>query len=167
MRKSNARQNVVFTWKLGCKKQAKRRSKMKKKRVNVIFLKGTVVEARVKDGCKFRGVFHGASTEGDLAIALNLAQKIFDPQSPIEKDRTNPNSIINTLLIYSKDLVEITITEVNLNESSHVSERNSKSLSVYILIHDLKKNIRRIQDGYGYHWKIGNKRARITQMDAK
>lgn len=129
-----------------------------------------MVEARVKDGCKFRGVFHGASTEGDLAIALNLAQKIFDPQSPIEKDRTNPNSIINTLLIYSKDLVEITITEVNLNESSHVSERNSKSLSVYILIHDFKKkkkNIRRIQDGYGYHWKIGNKRARITQMDAK
>ncbi|KAG0769371.1 hypothetical protein G6F57_001480 [Rhizopus arrhizus] len=89
-------------------------------------LVGTVVEARVKDGCKFRGVFHGASTEGDLAIALNLAQKIFDPQSPIEKDRTNPNSIINTLLIYSKDLVEITITEVNLNESSHVSERNKE-----------------------------------------
>lgn len=126
-----------------------------------------MVEARVKDGCKFRGVFHGASTEGDLAIALNLAQKIFDPQSPIEKDRTNPNSIINTLLIYSKDLVEITITEVNLNESSHVSERNSKSVSVYILAHDLKKNIRRIQDGYGYRWKIGNKRTRITQMDAK
>ncbi|ORE08394.1 hypothetical protein BCV72DRAFT_90539 [Rhizopus microsporus var. microsporus] len=84
---------------------------------------GAIVEATVKNGCKFRGIFHGASTEGDLAIALSLAQKIFDPLAPIDKDKTNPNPIINTLLIYSKDLVEITVASVDLTDAA--SERNT------------------------------------------
>lgn len=77
-----------------------------------------MVDATVKDGSKFRGVFHGASTEGDLAVALSLAQKVFDPTAPIAQDKTNPNPIIHKLLIYSKDLVEITITSINLAESA-------------------------------------------------
>ncbi|KAG0981807.1 hypothetical protein G6F29_006789 [Rhizopus arrhizus] len=84
---------------------------------------GTMVDATVKDGCKFRGVFHGASTEGDLAIVLSLAQKIYDPTAPIAEDKTNPNPVVSKLLIYSKDLVEVTISSINFTESA--SDRNS------------------------------------------
>ncbi|CEP15405.1 hypothetical protein [Parasitella parasitica] len=81
-------------------------------------LTGSLVEATVKDGSKFKGIFHGASTEGDLGIALKLAQKIYDPHAPIDKDKTNPNPIKNTMLIFSKDLVEINAVNVNLTSSS-------------------------------------------------
>ncbi|KAI7887638.1 LsmAD domain-containing protein [Mucor mucedo] len=77
-------------------------------------LTGSLVEATVKDGSKFKGILHGASTEGDLGIALKLAQKIFDPSAPIDKDKTNPNPIKNTLMIFSKDLVEINAMDVDL-----------------------------------------------------
>ncbi|CAO3698248.1 unnamed protein product [Rhizopus stolonifer] len=92
---------------------------------------GTVVDATVKDGCKFQGVFHGASTEGDLAVALSLAQKVFDPTAPIAQDKTNPNPIIHKLLIYSKDLVEVTITSINLAESAleHSSFKTDTDIS--------------------------------------
>ncbi|KAI8382337.1 LsmAD domain-containing protein [Blakeslea trispora] len=78
-------------------------------------LTGTVVEATVKDGSKFKGILHGASTEGDLGIALKLAQKVHDPSTSIETDKTNPNPIKNTLLIFSKDLMEINAVNVDFN----------------------------------------------------
>lgn len=86
------------------------------------------MEATVKDGCKFKGIFHGASTEGDLGIALKLAQKIYDPNAPIDKDKTNPNPIKNTLLIFSNDLVEMNAVNVDLTSSSgtETNDRNSK-----------------------------------------
>ncbi|KAI9472063.1 MAG: hypothetical protein EXX96DRAFT_622243 [Benjaminiella poitrasii] len=85
---------------------------------------GTVVEVTVKDGSKFKGIFHGASTEGELGIALKLAQKIYDPSSPIEKDKTNPNPIKNTLLIFSKDLVEMNAENLDLT-TSETPDRNT------------------------------------------
>lgn len=94
------------------------------RRILHVYFKGTMVDATVKDGCKFRGVFHGASTEGDLAIVLSLAQKIYDPTAPIAEDKTNPNSVVSKLLIYSKDLVEVTISSINFTESA--SDRNCK-----------------------------------------
>ncbi|KAI7898935.1 uncharacterized protein BX663DRAFT_555473 [Cokeromyces recurvatus] len=87
-------------------------------------LTGTVVEVTVKDGSKFRGIFHGASTEGELGIALKLAQKIFDPSAPIDKDKTNPNPVKNTLLIFSKDLVEINVEQLDLT-TSETPDRNT------------------------------------------
>lgn len=81
----------------------------------------------MKDGSKFKGIFHGASTEGDLGIALKLAQKTFDPAAPIDKDKTNPNPIKNTLMIFSKDLVEINAIDVDLSLSEHsTTDRHSK-----------------------------------------
>ncbi|KAI8636980.1 hypothetical protein BD408DRAFT_396473 [Parasitella parasitica] len=87
-------------------------------------LTGSLVEATVKDGCKFKGIFHGASTEGDLGIALKLAQKIYDPNAPNEKDKTNPNPIKNTMLIFSKDLVEINAVNVDF-ASTEAIDRNT------------------------------------------
>ncbi|KAI8376726.1 hypothetical protein EDC96DRAFT_456330 [Choanephora cucurbitarum] len=87
-------------------------------------LTGTVVEATVKDGSKFKGILHGASTEGDLGIALKLAQKIHDPSAPLEADKTNPNPIKNTLLIFSKDLIEINAADVDLNLADTASSAN-------------------------------------------
>ncbi len=86
-----------------------------------------MVEATVKDGSKFKGIFHGASTEGDLGIALKFAQKTYDPSAPIDKDKTNPNPIKNALLIFSKDLVEISAVNVDLTASeAAATDRNSK-----------------------------------------
>ncbi|CAO0795801.1 unnamed protein product [Mucor circinelloides] len=89
-------------------------------------LTGTLVEATVKDGCKFKGIFHGASTEGDLGIALKLAQKIYDPNVPIDKNKTNPNPIKNTMLIFSNDLVEMNAVNVDFTTSNtETSDRNT------------------------------------------
>ncbi|KAI9247875.1 LsmAD domain-containing protein [Sporodiniella umbellata] len=92
---------------------------------------GTVVDATVKDGSRFQGVFHGASTEGDLAIALNFAQKIFDPAAPSLQDKTNPNPIIHQLLIYSKDLVEVTVSDIDFSENTleHSSFKTDTDIS--------------------------------------
>lgn len=93
----------------------------------LITKQGTLVEATVKDGCKFKGIFHGASTEGDLGIALKLAQKIYDPNVPIDKNKTNPNPIKNTMLIFSNDLVEMNAINVDFTTSNaETSDRNSK-----------------------------------------
>lgn len=89
------------------------------------------MEVTVKDGSKFRGIFHGASTEGELGIALKLAQKIFDPSAPIDKNKTNPNPIKNTLLILSPELVEINAVDVDLTATEGSSDRNSKVLNGY------------------------------------
>lgn len=87
------------------------------------------MEVTVKDGSKFRGIFHGASTEGELGIALKLAQKMFDPSAPIDKNKTNPNPIKNTLLILSPELVEINAVDVDLTATEGSSDRNSKVLN--------------------------------------
>lgn len=87
----------------------------------------------MKDGSKFRGILHGASTEGDLGIALKLAQKTFDPSAPIDKDKTNPNPIKNTLMIFSKDLVEINAIDVDLSWAEPATaDRHSKFDSHYL-----------------------------------
>lgn len=94
------------------------------------------MEVTVKDGSKFKGIFHGASTEGDLGIALKLAQKIQDVSGSPDKEKTNPNPIKNTLLIFSKDLVEINAANVDFNladASNH--DRNSKSTHLTIIRH--------------------------------
>ncbi|CAO3626352.1 unnamed protein product [Mucor hiemalis] len=83
-------------------------------------LTGTIVEATVKDGSKFRGIFHGASTE--------VGPKDFDPTTPIDKNKTNPNPIKNTLLILSPELVEINAVDVDLTAtegSSATSDCNT------------------------------------------
>ena len=85
------------------------------------------MEATVKDGSKFTGIFHGASTEGDLGIALKLAKKTFDPVTPIDKNKTNPNPVKNTLMIFSADLVEINAVDVDLTTTElSVPDRHSK-----------------------------------------
>ncbi|KAI9260045.1 hypothetical protein EDC94DRAFT_611568 [Helicostylum pulchrum] len=89
-------------------------------------LTGTLVEATVKDGSKFKGIFHGASTEGDLGIALKLAQKTFDPSAQVDTQKTNPNPIKSTLLIFSKDLVEVTAVDVDFSlTESAVTDRHT------------------------------------------
>lgn len=92
----------------------------------------------VKDGSKFKGIFHGASTEGDLGIALKLAQKVHDPSTPVK----------NTLLIFSKDLVEINAAQVDFSSTeSTTHDRNSK-FCLYSLILVLISIS--LQDGYRY-----------------
>ncbi|KAI8979755.1 hypothetical protein BDF20DRAFT_529710 [Mycotypha africana] len=87
-------------------------------------LVGSVVEVTVRDGTKFKGILHGASTEGDLGVALKLAQKVYSSRTTMTTEKnnnaskedtttTNDNPVINTLLIFSKDLIDIYATQVD------------------------------------------------------
>ncbi|KAI9491513.1 hypothetical protein BDB00DRAFT_832534 [Zychaea mexicana] len=79
-------------------------------------LTGSVVQVTVKNGVKFEGMFHGASTEGgDIGVALKHARKIHDPQaSHNEKTKVNPYPVKPSMLIMGKDLVEIFSPETDL-----------------------------------------------------
>ncbi|OAD70288.1 hypothetical protein PHYBLDRAFT_188077 [Phycomyces blakesleeanus NRRL 1555(-)] len=79
----------------------------------LVHLTGSVVHVTVRDGTKFEGVFHGASSEGDLGVSLKMARKIYDPAAPpSENGKSNP--VKKTLLIVAKDLVEISAPDVDL-----------------------------------------------------
>ncbi|KAI8373205.1 uncharacterized protein BYT42DRAFT_579577 [Radiomyces spectabilis] len=89
-------------------------------------LVGTVVQVTVKNGSKFEGVFHSASTQGELDICLKLARKIHDPQAPpLTKGTTNPNPIKPSLIIFSKDLVEINAADTDLTAGDMVTEKDT------------------------------------------
>ncbi|KAI9265198.1 hypothetical protein BDA99DRAFT_508021 [Phascolomyces articulosus] len=79
-------------------------------------LTGSVVQITVKNGVKFEGVFHGASTEGgDIGVSLKHARKIHDPQaSQNEKSKVNPYPVKPSMLIMGKDLVEIYSPDTDL-----------------------------------------------------
>ncbi|KAI8149954.1 hypothetical protein BJV82DRAFT_585317 [Fennellomyces sp. T-0311] len=79
-------------------------------------LTGSVVQVTVKSGVKFEGVFHGASTEGDIGVALKHARKIYDPQaSQNDKSKANPYPVKPSMLILGKDLVEIDAPNTDLD----------------------------------------------------
>ncbi|KAI7855847.1 LsmAD domain-containing protein [Circinella umbellata] len=76
-------------------------------------LTGSVVQVTVKNGIKFEGVFHGASTEGgDIGVALKHARKIHDPQA--EKSKANTFPVKPSMLIMGKDVVEIFSPDTDL-----------------------------------------------------
>ncbi|KAF7731862.1 hypothetical protein EC973_007693 [Apophysomyces ossiformis] len=79
--------------------------------VNLI---GSVVQVTVRNGTKFEGIFHAASTEGDLSVTLKLARKIHDPSEPHQNGKTNPHPVKNTLLLFGRDVVEINAVDVDL-----------------------------------------------------
>ncbi|KAJ8659888.1 hypothetical protein O0I10_004481 [Lichtheimia ornata] len=78
-------------------------------------LTGSAVQVTVKNGTKFEGIFHGASTEGDLGIALKHARKIYDPAAPkTDKQKVNPYPVKPSMLIMGKDVVEISCMDTDL-----------------------------------------------------
>ncbi|KAG0172085.1 hypothetical protein DFQ28_008516 [Apophysomyces sp. BC1034] len=79
--------------------------------VNLI---GSVVQVTVRNGTKFEGVFHAASTEGDLGVTLKLARKIYDPSEPHQNGKINPHPVKNTLLLFGRDVVEVNAVDVDL-----------------------------------------------------
>lgn len=86
-----------------------------------------MVQVTVKSGAKFEGVFHGASTEGDIGVVLKHARKIHDPAATqSEKDKLNPYPVKGTVLILGKDVVEINSFETDLTAGLQ-QEKDSKS----------------------------------------
>ncbi|KAI8990050.1 LsmAD domain-containing protein, partial [Pilobolus umbonatus] len=83
----------------------------------MLFLLGNLVghpiEITVRDGSRFEGIFHSASTEGDLAVCLKYARKIYDPNFQSDQNKTNPNPIKDTLMFFPEDLVEISASNMD------------------------------------------------------
>ncbi|KAI7865186.1 LsmAD domain-containing protein [Spinellus fusiger] len=94
----------------------------------LVHLTGSRVQITVQNGTKFEGIFHGASSEGDLGVSLKMARKIYDPAPPTENEKTNPYPVQKTLLIVAKDLVEITATGVDLTMGEHPKQERDNAL---------------------------------------
>lgn len=92
----------------------------------MVFLQGSKVQVTVRNGTKYEGLFQGATTEGDLGISLTLARKIHDPTTT-DKTKSTVPPILPSLLIFSKDLMEITAldTDLTAGEASR-QEKDSK-----------------------------------------
>ncbi|KAI9322097.1 hypothetical protein BX666DRAFT_1873850 [Dichotomocladium elegans] len=72
---------------------------------------GSVVQVTTKNGVKYEGVFHGASTEsGDIGVVLKYPQKIHDIEHNDHPKKINKQP----LLILGKDLVEISCADTDL-----------------------------------------------------
>lgn len=87
-----------------------------------------MVQVTVKGGAKFEGVFHGASTEGDIGVALKHARKIYDPAAPpSEKQKSNPYPVKSSMVFMGKDVVEIVSMETDLTAGdAPLPEKDSK-----------------------------------------
>ncbi|CAO3624299.1 unnamed protein product [Cunninghamella blakesleeana] len=84
-------------------------------------LTGSVVQVTVRNGTKFEGIFQGATAENDLSISLSLARKIHDPNDQnADKSKTNTYPVMPALLIYSKDLMEITSLNTDLTAGENI-----------------------------------------------
>jgi hypothetical protein len=90
----------------------------------------------VRNGAKYEGLFQGATTEGDLGISLTLARKIHDPATT-DKTKSSVSPTLPSLLIFSKDLMEITAldTDLTAGEASR-QEKDSKWSMLVGMIHD-------------------------------
>ncbi|CAO3608971.1 unnamed protein product [Cunninghamella echinulata] len=78
-------------------------------------LTGSVVQVTVRNGTKYEGIFQGATAENDLNLSLSLARKIYDPNDQnVDKSKTSTYPVLPALLIFSKDLMEITSLNTDL-----------------------------------------------------
>lgn len=95
----------------------------------------------VRNGTKYEGIFQGATAENDLNLSLSLARKIYDPNDQnVDKSKTNAHPVLPALLIFSKDLMEITSLNTDLTAGEITQhERDSKSLLYIMKIKDKKK----------------------------
>ncbi|CAG8498973.1 13490_t:CDS:10, partial [Ambispora leptoticha] len=84
---------------------------------------GMNVQVTIKDGTKYEGLFHAASTE-ELGVVLKLARKIL---TKAEEKAGTPNKVIPTFIIMAKDCMAIEATGVDFSSSEKnlTSERDS------------------------------------------
>ncbi|KAI8328440.1 LsmAD domain-containing protein [Chlamydoabsidia padenii] len=76
-------------------------------------LYGCKIQVTVRNGIKYEGLFQGATTEGDLGVSLTFARKIHDPT--VDKSKSSVQQpILPALLIFAKDLVEMTALDTDL-----------------------------------------------------
>ncbi|KAH8913582.1 hypothetical protein BT69DRAFT_1344388 [Atractiella rhizophila] len=74
----------------------------------IVSLVGTKVVATLKGGAKLEGILSSATTEGELGICLKLPMDLSQPESTLPR----------TMLIFGKDLQEITSADVDLEEKA-------------------------------------------------
>ncbi|ORX60247.1 hypothetical protein DM01DRAFT_1370840 [Hesseltinella vesiculosa] len=103
-------------------------------------LSGSKVEVKVKNGTVFEGILQGATTDGDLGVSLIMARKLYDPTETTDVAKTNVHPLLPSLLILSKDLVEINATNVDLTAGEQVrAEKDSFKTDADISNRDYKE----------------------------
>ncbi|CAG8474913.1 4121_t:CDS:10 [Ambispora gerdemannii] len=85
---------------------------------------GMNVQVTIKSGTKYEGLFHTASTEGELGVVLKLARKVL---TKAEEKAGTPNKVISTFIIMAKDCmaIEATCVDFSASEKNLTSERDS------------------------------------------
>ncbi|KAK9459408.1 uncharacterized protein V1516DRAFT_687162 [Lipomyces oligophaga] len=76
---------------------------------------GSKIIATVRSGARYSGILSSACTQGDLGITLRLAHQISAPPGEEIDEKAN-DTLIGTLVIEPKDLLDIRILELNLND---------------------------------------------------
>ncbi|KAI9592806.1 hypothetical protein BDF19DRAFT_424979 [Syncephalis fuscata] len=86
----------------------------------LMHLVGTRVKVTVKGGTQYEGLFHAAATESELGVVLKMARQL--PGSKTKSNGTasdeadtdaNSNSPVHTLVILSKDLLQMDAVNVD------------------------------------------------------
>ncbi|KAK9322251.1 hypothetical protein V1517DRAFT_338976 [Lipomyces orientalis] len=78
---------------------------------------GSSVVATVRSGARYAGILSSAQTHGDVGVALRFARQIAAPPGE-ELDDDAKETVVSTLLIQPKDLLDLKILEVNLTEQN-------------------------------------------------
>ncbi|KAF3936465.1 hypothetical protein ABW19_dt0207485 [Dactylella cylindrospora] len=87
---------------------------------------GKIVTATIKNGARFKGVFAGAPTNGDMGCVLKFAKQVRGPQG--EEDQVASGYVgggpEKTLIIEGKDLMDLEVPDVVLEASEAGPNQN-------------------------------------------
>ncbi|KAK9359492.1 hypothetical protein V1504DRAFT_434724 [Lipomyces starkeyi] len=78
---------------------------------------GSSVVATVRSGARYSGILSSAQTHGDVGVALRFARQIAAPPGEELDDEAN-ETVVSTLLIQPKDLLDLKVLEVNLTDQN-------------------------------------------------
>ncbi|KAK9679220.1 poly(A)-binding protein binding protein, partial [Basidiobolus ranarum] len=98
----------------------------------LIHLVGLNVQVVVKGGTKYEGLFHAASTEGELGVVLKYARVI---KSATEEKNENSGQIVPTLIVLAKDCLEVNAVGVDLSISEKGPEKDTFKIDTHISGH--------------------------------
>lgn len=79
-------------------------------------------------------MFHGASTEGDISVALKHARKTVDPLQN-DKSKVNPHPVKDVVFIPGKEIVEIVSPDTDLSAGDGPSHDRESTLSRSSRVH--------------------------------
>ncbi|KAK9452912.1 hypothetical protein V1511DRAFT_513417 [Dipodascopsis uninucleata] len=89
---------------------------------------GSSVIITVRSGAKFSGILSSASTHGDVGVSVRFARQIAAPPGE-ELETDAADTVISTLVVQPKDLLDIKIMELNLAAGPSTTFKTDSDIS--------------------------------------